>query len=112
MAGHDLVAAAARLALDHAHRMADADGGLVAVIAPPALARDIAREVGSGVEGLSVMTARQSKGLEFDVAIVVDPAAIGERPGDLYVALTRPTRRLDIVHAGPLPAGLEHLRSV
>ncbi|MFV0287373.1 MAG: HelD family protein [Demequina sp.] len=111
VAEHDLVSAASRLALDHAHRMADADGGLVAVIAPPALARNIASEVGPGVEGLSVMTARQSKGLEFDVAIVVDPAAIGTRPGDLYVALTRPTRRLDIVHAGPLPAGLEHLRS-
>ena len=49
-----------------------------------------------------------SKGLEFDVVVLVDPAEIGERSaGDLYVAMTRPTRRLRVVSSLPLPRGLE-----
>ena len=49
-----------------------------------------------------------SKGLEFDVVVLVDPADIGERSaGDLYVAMTRPTRRLRVVSRRPLPRGLE-----
>ena len=47
-----------------------------------------------------VLPVRQAKGLEFDTVLVVDPEAIvsaqhGEN--DLYVALTRATRRLGIV---------------
>jgi DNA helicase IV len=47
-----------------------------------------------------VLPVRQAKGLEFDTVLVVDPAAIvatqhGEN--DLYVALTRATRRLGII---------------
>jgi DNA helicase IV len=39
-----------------------------------------------------------AKGLEFDVVAVVDPAAIGAAcPADLYVAMTRATRRLILV---------------
>ena len=49
----------------------------------------------------------EAKGLEFDVVIVVSPEEIhagGERgPADLYVALTRATHRLGVVHAGELP---------
>ncbi|WP_084076751.1 AAA family ATPase [Demequina sp. NBRC 110057] len=104
-----LASTAASAARAHAARMADGDGGLVAVIAPPEIAREVATALGGPVEGLSVMTARQSKGLEFDVAVVVEPASIGERPGDLYVALTRPTKRLELVHAEDLPAGLDSL---
>ncbi|OLO46795.1 ATP-dependent DNA helicase [Actinomyces oris] len=49
-----------------------------------------------------------SKGLEFDVVVLVDPADIGERSaGDLYVAMTRPTRRLRVVSRLPVPRGLE-----
>ena len=49
-----------------------------------------------------------SKGLEFDVVVLVDPAEIGERSaGDLYVAMTRPTRRLRVVSRLPLLRGLE-----
>ena len=49
-----------------------------------------------------------SKGLEFDVVVLVDPADVGERSaGDLYVAMTRPTRRLRVVSRRPLPRGLE-----
>ena len=45
--------------------------------------------------------------------MLVDPAGIvGESPrglNDLYVALTRATRSLDVVHAGPLPTVLDRL---
>ena len=52
------------------------------------------------------------KGLEFDAVVVVEPSAIlalrpDGGPGGLYTALTRSTRALAIVHADPLPAGLE-----
>ena len=50
------------------------------------------------------------KGLELDGVVVVEPARIvrdevqGMRA--LYVALTRPTQRLTVVHAEELPAPL------
>ena len=57
---------------------------------------------------LLVVSPVLSKGLEFDVVVLVDPADIGERSaGDLYVAMTRPTRRLRVVSRLPLPGGLE-----
>lgn len=49
---------------------------------------------------VSVLAVGEAKGLEFDVVVVVEPQAIEDestRPGgDLYVAFTRPTRRLII----------------
>ncbi|PZM98073.1 MAG: hypothetical protein DIU79_00990, partial [Actinobacteria bacterium] len=58
-----------------------------------------------------VLTVRQAKGLEFDTVLVVDPEGIlTESPrglSDLYVALTRATQRLGVLHPGPLPAVLE-----
>ncbi len=54
-----------------------------------------------------VLDAVTSKGLEFDVVVVVEPTEVGAGgPGDLYVAMTRPTRRLHLLHRGPLPEGL------
>ncbi|MFY1632031.1 HelD family protein [Solwaraspora sp. WMMB335] len=57
-----------------------------------------------------VVTVPQAKGLEFDRVLVVDPAAIvAESPrglNDLYVALTRATDRLGVLHPGQLPAVL------
>jgi DNA helicase IV len=47
-----------------------------------------------------VLTARETKGLEFDTVIVVDPMTISEqaaRGSDIYVACTRATKRLAIV---------------
>jgi len=42
------------------------------------------------------------------VVVLVDPAEVGERSvGDLYVAMTRPTRRLRVVSRLTLPRGLE-----
>lgn len=58
-----------------------------------------------------VLGATQAKGLEFDDVIVVEP---GEVAGEstqglraLFVALTRTTNRLSLVHAEPLPSILE-----
>jgi DNA helicase IV len=51
-----------------------------------------------------VLTPRQAKGLEFDHVVVVEPAMIELR--ELYVALSRPTKTLVVVHARPLPAEL------
>jgi len=53
---------------------------------------------------VTVLTVAQAKGLEFDAVVLVDPAAIvAESPRGLNVALTRTTRRLCILHPGPLP---------
>jgi DNA helicase IV len=56
---------------------------------------------------ITVLTVAQAKGLEFDTVVLVDPAAImAESPrglNDLYVALTRTTNRLCIVHPDSLP---------
>ncbi|GAA2269193.1 AAA family ATPase [Kitasatospora cystarginea] len=60
-----------------------------------------------------VLSPKQSKGLEFDAVLVVEPAGIADGSprglGDLYVALTRATQRLDVVHSGVLPAVLGRL---
>jgi DNA helicase IV len=57
-----------------------------------------------------MLTVRQAKGLEFDSVLVVEPDRIvAESPrglSDLYVALTRATQRLGIIHSGQLPAAL------
>ena len=61
-----------------------------------------------------VLTVPEVKGLEFDSVIVADPGGIineSERGlSDLYVALTRSTQRLAVVHTGELPVVLRRLR--
>ena len=84
--------------------------GLVAVIAPPSLAGGASGET-FDESSVPILTPRQAKGLEFDHVVVVEPALIVDEGGDsglreLYVALTRPTKTLSIVHAGPLPDAL------
>ena len=63
-----------------------------------------------------VLTVRQAKGLEFDSVLVADPAGIlAGSPrglGDLYVALTRATRRAGVVYAGDLPPVLSRLTEI
>jgi superfamily I DNA/RNA helicase len=82
--------------------------GLLAVILPAALLPEV--EAGSAFDdGVPLLTARGSKGLEFDHVIVVEPAAIADEEQGLrglYVALTRPTRTLVVLHARPLPPEL------
>jgi hypothetical protein len=61
-----------------------------------------------------LLTPAQAKGSEFHSVLVADPAAIlAVTPfghNDLYVAMTRATHRLGVVHPGPLPAELSGLR--
>jgi DNA helicase IV len=74
-------------------------------------------EVGTGAAGLdaavAVFEVTEAKGLEFDAVVLAEPAdwvAAGARGlRDLYVALTRATQRLDVVHSGELPAVLQRL---
>ncbi|WP_241680509.1 HelD family protein [Pseudactinotalea suaedae] len=90
-------------------------GGTVAVVAPREQRAQLAADL--GLRGSSDLTAplvvldpAGVKGLEFDHVILVEPAAIAAQAtgaGDLYVAMTRPTRHLDVVHTQPLPAGFE-----
>lgn len=60
------------------------------------------------------VTPADTKGLEFDAVLVVEPARIlAENPrgaAELYVALTRATQRLGILHQDPLPAALSAVR--
>ncbi len=60
--------------------------------------------------GITVVPVSVVKGLELDGVIVVEPARIvrDEEQGlrALYVALTRSTKRLTIVHSEPLPAAM------
>ncbi len=62
-------------------------------------------------EGVTLVPVSVVKGLELDAVVVVEPARIvddhehGMR--SLYVALTRPTQRLSVVHADDLPEPLQ-----
>jgi DNA helicase IV len=101
----ELIGAALREAGDLAAR-----DGLLAVIAPRSLAAETPTGDAFDEASVPVLTPRQAKGLEFDHVVVVEPAAIAEdgEQGlrELYVALTRPTKTLVVVHARPLPEGL------
>ena len=117
------------LAVAAEHRAVD--GGTVAVIAVrgdiPAIAAALEEAglpwgepettgLGAPVTLLDVTSA---KGLEFDSVVVVEPAAIvaegSQGMRGLFVALTRPTRRLVAVHAQALPlpvvSGMARARS-
>ncbi|MGV1003342.1 MAG: HelD family protein [Candidatus Nanopelagicales bacterium] len=126
---HPLILAAADLAAEVISQVklaiSDPTVGNLAVIATPDTAQTLARKLGAaltraqlghGPDALDakvvVLTPTQAKGLEFDVVVVAEPGEIAGEPGasrvavhDLYVALTRPTRRLVVVHAGDLPPG-------
>jgi len=81
--------------------------GLTAVIAPTGLLGTSPDE--DLWDGVPVLDPRRAKGLEFDHVVVVEPALIAEQEQglrQLYVALTRPTRTLVVLHARPLPAEL------
>ncbi|MFC0865090.1 ATP-binding domain-containing protein [Sphaerimonospora cavernae] len=93
--------------------------GRLAVIAPDARHAEIAALFpdSDGDDPLdapiAVFTVRSSKGLEFDAVVVVDPGAILRQSAkggqDLYVAITRATRRLTVVYESPLPEMLSKL---
>jgi DNA helicase IV len=89
--------------------------GRVGVVTPDARHAEVARLFPEGDLDAPVMvlTVGQAKGLEFDAVVVVDPAGIAgqsEQGGqDLYVAVTRATRRLTVVYEGELPEVLSRL---
>jgi DNA helicase IV len=86
--------------------------GRLAVIAPRSLHRALAARLPGVTAGTEpdlthtvvLLDPRQSKGLEFDAVLVVEPSHYGT--SDLYVALTRATQHLGILHTGDLPPGL------
>jgi DNA helicase IV len=87
--------------------------GSVALIVPAELLGPATDLLGEGhVYDLAVLTARAAKGLEFDRVVVAEPAAIVAEAGGvdglraLYVALTRATKTLVVVHAESLPQAL------
>ncbi|NUT98992.1 MAG: ATP-binding domain-containing protein, partial [Saccharothrix sp.] len=97
-----------------ARRVSDSDLG--------AAVEEFVREE-AGREGTSVVIgppdvpgavpASETKGLEYDAVLVVDPDRIladGPRgAAELYVALTRATQRLGVLHRNPLPSSLSGL---
>lgn len=96
--------------------------GTIAVIASesvgdvlwPALADAFGADVARGSAGLTrrvaLVTPRESKGLEFDSVLVIEPQVIVDEiprgAAALYVAMTRPTQRLHVISSGALPAGI------
>ncbi|HZL81036.1 MAG TPA: AAA family ATPase, partial [Demequina sp.] len=99
----DVVERTASVAAEEVKLFAERGGGLVAIIAPADMVDALTAVAPSGVE---VLSARDAKGLEYDAVVIADPVAVGIVAQDLYVALTRPTRRLVLVHHGSLPTGL------
>ena len=99
--------------------------GQLAVIVPDSRVAELGEAVARAVPCASfgespdltnpvvVLGATQAKGLEFDSVLIADPAAIltGSPRGrnDLYVAMTRSTRRLGVLHPGRPPADLAAL---
>lgn len=74
------------------------DGGQVAIVSTQSM------EIDS--ENIRVLTPKQSKGMEFDAVVVVEPAEIISQSHGLallYVALTRTTNRMSVVHFAELP---------
>jgi DNA helicase IV len=96
--------------------------GNLAVITPQSLAEPMSRALtAAGIEhgtaisqGLSrqvtVVPVGMVKGLELDATVVVEPSGILDEEAQgwraLYVALTRATKLLTILHSGALPAVL------
>ena len=101
----DVVAAAAAAVPDELDLVGE---GTVGVLCARSQRAAVAAAVPDGAR-VSVLTVEQAKGLEFDGVVLVEPAAIlAESPrgiNDLYVAITRPTQRLHVLHARPLPPG-------
>ncbi|MGD9796730.1 MAG: hypothetical protein AB7O29_01835 [Acidimicrobiia bacterium] len=112
----DLGASVARIAA--AERDAVGEGN-VAVVVPDSLVGPIGRALDAlgvdhgeaqrtGIDAqVNLVPVRLVKGIELDSVVVVEPARIVEEEPQglrsLYVALTRATQRLAVVHAEPLP---------
>ena len=102
--------------------------GRLAVIVPGSRYAELTDLVSAALPGIAagsdpalldastaVLEVGQSKGLEFDSVLIADPGAIlRESPrgrSDLYVAMTRATKRLGVIADGSLPDILHRMRS-
>jgi DNA helicase IV len=114
------VLAAALRASANGHRPSGADGASPDGASPDGVSPDgVSPDGAADLDGpdldeqIVVLTVSQAKGLEFDSVLIADPAQIlGESPrglSDLYVAMTRATQRLGVVHPGPVPEVLSRL---
>jgi DNA helicase IV len=99
--------------------------GKLAVIVPPERLAETAKSVATVLPETAigadpdlaspvvVLTVRQAKGLEFDSVLIAEPAEMLDASprglNDLYVALTRATQRVGVVHTGAIPAVLKRL---
>ncbi|MQA01171.1 MAG: AAA family ATPase [Streptosporangiales bacterium] len=117
-----LAEALTKIVADEAAQLTE---GMTAVVVPDDLGAEIDRRLAADVPHLVraqrldldspvvVLDVARAKGLEFDSVIVVEPATIlTAAPGgahDLYVALSRATKRLGVVHTGDLPEPLHGL---
>ena len=97
-------------------------GGTVAVICPATMVEELAEGLAAGGVAfgepnrtgldadVTLVPVELVKGLEFDSVIVVEPNRLVRESAQglraLYVALTRTTRRMTLIHAEPLPAFL------
>ncbi len=125
---------AAEVAAVAGRAVASVAPGRTAVLAPAPLLGELAAAMAragtpatdprdAAGEGLAsplvLLPVHEANGLEFDAVVVVEPALVaapadGDGPPEpttsglrtLYVALTRPTRRLSVVHSSPLPVDL------
>jgi DNA helicase IV len=100
------------------------DQGTVAVVAPVALLDPLGaaldrhtstRRAGNDplLDPVALLSTTAAKGLEFDTVIVPEPSdLVDEQPRGLlalYIALTRTTDRLVVVHARTLPPAMSTL---
>jgi DNA helicase IV len=94
--------------------------GKIAVLAAPSRVDELSAALGVEPnkrhsaalldEPIAVLGVEEARGLEFDAVVVIEPADIERECAGglraLYVALTRATQRLAVVHAGDLPVAL------
>ncbi|OKL49253.1 HelD family protein [Boudabousia marimammalium] len=87
------------------------DAGRIAVIVPrPEDIKMVIESWGKTDSRVIITTAKETKGLEFDSVVLVDPTSIATAStGDLYVSMTRPTRELFIIEIDRELKGLRAL---
>ncbi len=100
--------------------------GRLAVIVPRSRYAELAALLSAALPGVAhgsdpglldatvaILDVDQAKGLEFDSVLIADPGAILRRSprggSDLYVAVTRATRRLGVIADGSLPEVLHRM---
>lgn len=93
---------------DYARSCARSDGRSAIIVPDDSMAsiRDVLTDADFGFDDaaldapIAVLTAQQSKGLEFDCVVIVEPDVISDqraRGADIYVAATRATQELHLV---------------